>query len=209
MGKSKISSKMYLDIVDELKQMIEDANLQPGDKIPSERVLSERLQAGRSSVREALRSLELLGIIETKEGKGTFLKNYQEHRFVEVLGGFFLQGEDVKGNLSETKHLIEMNCLYIACKYASISKVDEIKSWAEQTDFTDFTYFKQIASLLDNHLMERIWIAINSYEKSFTPESFVTEKNPYLKLLDAIRQKDISEAITVYYHSVRKMSILN
>ena len=88
------SSKIYLDIVNQLRHMIEQDGLLPGDKIPSERELSDRLQVGRSSVREALRALELLGLIETKRGEGTFIKNFQDHKLVEILGGFFLQGSE-------------------------------------------------------------------------------------------------------------------
>ena len=77
--------------------------LLPGDKIPSERELSERLDVGRSSVREALRALELLGLIETRRGEGTFIKDFQEHRLVELLGTFFLQNEKVNEDLAETK----------------------------------------------------------------------------------------------------------
>ena len=59
------NKKRFLHIVQQLRELIEKENIQPGDKLPSERVLTERLQVGRSSVREALRSLELLGLIET------------------------------------------------------------------------------------------------------------------------------------------------
>ena len=50
---------MFLDIVQQLRQLIKIEKIQAGEKLPSERVLSERLGVGRSSVREALRSLEL------------------------------------------------------------------------------------------------------------------------------------------------------
>ena len=66
------NKKRFLHIVQQLRELIEQENIQPGDKLPSERVLTERLQVGRSSVREALRSLELLGLIETKHGGGTY-----------------------------------------------------------------------------------------------------------------------------------------
>lgn len=66
------NKKVFLEIVSKLKDIIIADKLQPGDKLPSERVLSEKLGVGRSSVREALRSLELLGIIETRHGGGTF-----------------------------------------------------------------------------------------------------------------------------------------
>ena len=44
--------------------------------LPSERELSSRLNVGRSSVREALRALELVGLIETRRGEGTFIRNF-------------------------------------------------------------------------------------------------------------------------------------
>ena len=46
------------------------------DRLPSERELSSRLNVGRSSVREALRALELVGLIETRRGEGTFIRNF-------------------------------------------------------------------------------------------------------------------------------------
>ncbi|MBO1915492.1 FadR family transcriptional regulator, partial [Microvirga sp. 3-52] len=87
-------SKMYLDIVHELRYIIKNEGIKTGGKLPSERVLAERLQVGRSTIREALRSLELLGLIETKRGEGTFLADFQKHQFVEVLADFIMQQPD-------------------------------------------------------------------------------------------------------------------
>ena len=69
MDKKTEQKKVFLDIVQQLRQLIKMEEIQAGEKLPSERVLSERLGVGRSSVREALRSLELLGLIETKHGR--------------------------------------------------------------------------------------------------------------------------------------------
>ena len=99
--------------------------LLPGDKIPSERELSERLNVGRSSVREALRALELLGLIETRRGEGTFIKDFQEHRLVELLGTFFLQNEKVNEDLAETKYFLEIDCLRLIISH---STDDELRS---------------------------------------------------------------------------------
>lgn len=67
-------SKVYVEILKQIRQLMQSNQLQTGDKIPSERELAERLNAGRSSVREALRALELLGLIETRRGKARLLK---------------------------------------------------------------------------------------------------------------------------------------
>ena len=82
---------MFIDIVGELRLLITEECIKTGGKLPSERELAERLQAGRSTIREALRSLELLGLIETRRGEGTFLADYRKHQLVEVLAAFIMQ----------------------------------------------------------------------------------------------------------------------
>lgn len=81
-------SKVYVEILKQIRQLMEDDRLTTGDKIPSERELSERLGAGRSSVREALRALELIGLIETRRGEGTFIKEVGDHQFIDLLATF-------------------------------------------------------------------------------------------------------------------------
>ena len=60
--------------IDEIKNFIFSNDLQEGDQLPSERVLVQKLQISRSSIREALRMLEITGLIEVKPGKGIFRK---------------------------------------------------------------------------------------------------------------------------------------
>lgn len=66
---------LYMKVADAIHKYIHENTLQPGDKIPSERVLAEQLQTGRNSVREALRVLENEGLIEVKTGRGAFVAN--------------------------------------------------------------------------------------------------------------------------------------
>ena len=82
--------------------------------------MSERLNVGRSSVREALRALELLGLIETRRGEGTFIRDFQGNQLVQLLSTFILQDEKAKLDVIETKNLIEMDLLRLV-----LSRVDE------------------------------------------------------------------------------------
>ncbi|MGM9924607.1 MAG: FadR/GntR family transcriptional regulator [Bacillus sp. (in: firmicutes)] len=203
------SSKVYLSIVEKLKNMIEEDGLHPGDKIPSERELSERLQAGRSSVREALRALELLGLIETKRGEGTFVKDFQDHRLVEILGGFFLKDEKTKDKLKETKYCIELDCLKLAVKDASDRQIEYVIQWAKEHEFDDYAFFEQIASIHDNRLMERIWIAVGSYVKTISRASQAASKEPYLLLLQHMKKRDVQGVIQIYTKNLRNMSMIH
>lgn len=60
-------------IIEQIKELISSGKLNPGDRLPSERVLTERLGVGRGYIREALRKLEFYGILKTLPQKGTIV----------------------------------------------------------------------------------------------------------------------------------------
>lgn len=67
--------KMYQQVISQIIEYIEQKNLSAGDRIPTERELSEMLKVSRASVREAIRSLELLGYVVSRQGEGTYIAN--------------------------------------------------------------------------------------------------------------------------------------
>jgi len=68
-------------VVDAIKQMIVDGGFAPGDKFHSENELTTRLKVSRSSVREAVRILEVVGRLSVKHGKGIFIAGADSHPF--------------------------------------------------------------------------------------------------------------------------------
>ncbi|MFD4929062.1 FadR/GntR family transcriptional regulator [Peribacillus butanolivorans] len=200
------SSKIYLDVVESLRSMIEADSLIPGDKIPSERELSDRLNVGRSSVREALRALELLGLIETRRGEGTFIRDFQEHKLVELLGTFFLQDKKVQEDLAETKRLIEIDCLRIVAFFATAEEIKQLIFWVKADEFLDDDFFLRIAILNRNRLLERIWRIVNSYARTSEPVLGNTKKEDYLALLTYLLERDEEKAIETYLIRIRNMS---
>ncbi|MED3687620.1 GntR family transcriptional regulator [Peribacillus butanolivorans] len=200
------SSKIYLDVVESLRSMIEADSLLPGDKIPSERELSDRLNVGRSSVREALRALELLGLIETRRGEGTFIRDFQEHKLVELLGTFFLQDKKVQEDLAETKRLIEIDCLRIVAFFATAEDIKQLIVWVKGDEFLDDDFFLRIAILNRNRLLERIWRIVNSYARTSELVLGNTKKEDYLALLTYLLERDEEKAIETYLIRIRNMS---
>lgn len=67
-------------IVDEIKKYIKKNNLKGGDKLPNQQDLTEMLGVSRTSLREALRTLQAVGIIEIKNGKGIYLKEREIYK---------------------------------------------------------------------------------------------------------------------------------
>jgi DNA-binding FadR family transcriptional regulator len=68
------SKKLYLRIIDQLKSLIKDGEFGPGDRLPTERDLAQRLGVSRGPVREALVALELVDIVEGRVGEGWFVR---------------------------------------------------------------------------------------------------------------------------------------
>ncbi|WP_227521442.1 MULTISPECIES: FadR/GntR family transcriptional regulator [Bacillus] len=201
--------KMYLEIVKEIRAIITEDGLTAGDKIPSERELSDRLKVGRSSVREALRALELLGLIETRRGEGTFMKDFTEHHLVDLLGTFILQSEKTKDDLIETKIEMEKLCLSLihTRQNRNILLSDLIEFVKIEKELTHAIFFKKIAYAAGNHLIFRIWVIVSSYWDTFNHSNLIDSKT-CLELLRALEQDSLSNAFKIYEkHFLQKMSI--
>lgn len=72
-------------VVDNLKQYIVDYNIQPGEKLPAERKLSQDMKVSRAILREALRSLESSGILELRHGEGAFISSHSLNPLLEQM----------------------------------------------------------------------------------------------------------------------------
>ncbi|WP_165983048.1 FadR/GntR family transcriptional regulator [Macrococcus brunensis] len=99
--------KGFISVVKELENYMIAHDLSAGDKLHSERDLSEKMNISRSSIREALRAMELIGIITTKRGEGTFLSNVDDHQLFEIIGRFLIYSEKQKNEITEFKQLLE------------------------------------------------------------------------------------------------------
>ncbi len=66
-------TRIYTEIVDQILTLIKNGNVGDGDRLPSERQLSQRLNVSRSALREAMTALEVLGVIEIRPGVGIFI----------------------------------------------------------------------------------------------------------------------------------------
>jgi GntR family transcriptional regulator, transcriptional repressor for pyruvate dehydrogenase complex len=84
--------KLYQGIVEQIETLLERGELKPGDQLPAERTLADQFQVSRASVREALRTLELLGIVETRAGGGTFVRQVAPDDLARPLQSLIARG---------------------------------------------------------------------------------------------------------------------
>ncbi|QSS99219.1 FadR family transcriptional regulator [Pontibacillus sp. ALD_SL1] len=185
-------SKVYEEVLKEIRRLIDLNKLSPGDKLPSERELSEQLGAGRSSVREALRAMELLGLIETRRGEGTFLSSYRPYHMVEILSAFILQEAKTKENLKSTKQLIEKEASKIAMDQLSDQDIqtlqEHVRLFEAGSETFHYDFFYTIFDVGENQLLLKIWRLMEEFSRTFHKP--VYDIDLYKALIDALQAKD-------------------
>lgn len=79
-----IKSRVYIQIIEQIKKQIKTGQFKPGSRLPSERELAQMLQVGRSSVREAITVLENVGLLEVRPGMGAYVRDFQNRSSIKA-----------------------------------------------------------------------------------------------------------------------------
>ncbi|MFK4479660.1 FadR/GntR family transcriptional regulator [Bacillus sp. RC206] len=199
------NTKVYLEIVKKIRSIMEEDCLVAGDRLPSERELSSRLNVGRSSVREALRALELVGLIETRRGEGTFIRNFYDNGLVQLIAPFLLQDEKTIRDLLQTKRLLEKDMIRLVCNLPKetfsevLSKLHKVLEENESSiPVLHQTFFKTLIEQFDNHLLYRIWMIVNDYVATLSCEVSGDSIEMYRKLYATLEVKQENDALKIY-----------
>ena len=218
--------RLYEEVAEQIKQSIFDGQLRPGDPLPPERELSSMFNVGRPTVREALRTLDVLGLIEMNPiEKGYVVRENDVAQFLETLGEqlSWLIKPDRKtlSDLWEVRKYIELGVSHGVAQNAAEEDFKAIDEMLEEMEAVvdDFdAYFplaadfhKQLALITGNRFFYIIWSMIQKIMlKGYTPmlrDLFpdgprkLSDANK--RIVDAIKSKDpekINEAME--YHAM-------
>jgi GntR family transcriptional repressor for pyruvate dehydrogenase complex len=159
-------SRIYEHIVEQIRALIREGRWAPGDQIPPERELAERFRVSRTSVREALRALEMQGVIESRQGGGTFVRTADTEALVPPLAAAILRGRQELAEVLEVRELIEPGVARQAAKRATDEHIAELESLLERQrecirlgrSFVDedTAFHYTLARAADNHILLRL-----------------------------------------------------
>jgi GntR family transcriptional repressor for pyruvate dehydrogenase complex len=113
--------KLYKQVADQLQTLILAESLRPGDKLPSERVLAERMAVSRTVIREAIRVLSDRGLVRVKSGCGTYVQELS-HKDAGASIELFLkvkQADQSFESVSEVRRMIEVEAAGLAAERAT------------------------------------------------------------------------------------------
>lgn len=120
--------KIYEEVTDSILEMIKTGQFKAGDKLDSVEQLAKNFNVGRSAVREALSGLRAMGLVEMRQGEGTYINSFDASTFsLPLSSALLMKREDIK-ELSEVRKILEVGAVASA---ASNHKVEDLMPMEE------------------------------------------------------------------------------
>lgn len=119
-------NKVYEGVARQIERLILK-KLRPGDKLPSERELAETLAVSRSSIRDAIRSLELMGMVEPRQGAGTMVREISSQSVANPLLNALKRREEMISELLDFRKILEPPLAARAATHASSDEISEME----------------------------------------------------------------------------------
>ena len=228
----KIYQKTIVDqVMEKMKELIVSGKYKPGDRLPTEQELADTFGIGRSSIREAVKIFNYLGVLESKAAKGTFLSERAQIS-TEALSWSILLGKDEMGDLIDTRGALELWSIITLTDRYRVSpeiyepwirelevELDNIRKGASlgsrdilQAADYNFHYiiikstgneiFKSIYKTLKSFLFEEINLSQKAY---VDPSSIVRD---HLAILEAIKTGDVNRAMRTFNDHIQTTLLL-
>jgi GntR family transcriptional repressor for pyruvate dehydrogenase complex len=118
--------KISEEIVDQIKGVIIEGKLKPGEKIPPERELIKQLGVSRISIREALKNLENQGFIDIRQGNGSFVRSIVTDRVKDPLNIMIRENVEKIFELADVRKELEAWSAYHAAQRATESEIEAL-----------------------------------------------------------------------------------
>ena len=122
------------EIIGQVRDLITSGRLKVGDRLPAERDLAKILQVGRSTVREAIRALESLGILQARPGEGTFLVANPAEQRPDPLTLDLFKSWDNQRKLFEVRMVIEPDLAALAARRATPNHIQRMREVLDDQD---------------------------------------------------------------------------
>jgi GntR family transcriptional repressor for pyruvate dehydrogenase complex len=199
-----------VEIARKLLDYLLSGQVKPGDRLPSERQLAETLGVGRSAVRDALRPLLLLGVLEARQGDGTYLRKPESVLLPQAVEWGLLLGEHTTSDLVEARTYLETATAELAAQRrdegdlvqirAQLARIAKTNLKPEEFVEADLAFHLRIAEASRNLVLFgtlasiqsllRVWISRVITAAGDTGPSY----QEHIPIFDAIEQGDAQAA---------------
>src|SRR5215475_8274075 len=117
---------MAQTVVNRILDLVRTGNLRAGDRLPSERELIDILDISRPTLREALRALSMLGVIDSRHGGGAFVTDLEARTLLAPLDFFLSLSQSNLADAFQSRRIVEIEIVRKAARQASREDVDDL-----------------------------------------------------------------------------------
>lgn len=200
-------SKIQKRIISQIRDLINLKNLEPGDKLPSERMLSEKFEVSRSIIREAIEKLEFYGLLKSVPQSGTFVANIGAIAMNGMIEDILrLEDPDFK-SLVETRILLELKTVRLAATRRTEEDLDNLEQAliayrekainGQDAVQEDLLFHLAIAKASGNSTMNTFMLIIipeiiTNFQKYHVCDAGLTKRgiNDHQAIFDAIKEQN-------------------
>jgi GntR family transcriptional repressor for pyruvate dehydrogenase complex len=211
--------KIYLQILEQIKENIIQGNLESGDRLPSERHWAEQLGVSRATIREAVRALEMIGLVKCRQGEGNFIAENYEDTLTQPLTIMFWLSKSKIREIQELRRALETESAKLAAKhmtketYIHLEKIcDAIETETDEAIRAklDKQFHYEIALASENTLIKNVLASSSTLVESLIEGIRVailddSKRGPIIdsqhrKILIALKNKKPLEAAIAMSH---------
>ena len=178
------NKKVYEQVIDQIQNNIMEGVFKKGDKLPSERELSEKMGVSRTSIREALRVLETMGVIESRQGEGNFICSNIEKSLVQPLSMMFKLNNGSYSDIYELRNVLEIECVRLSAIRATDMDCRELLSIVEEMEKEtlgenryeilvelDKKFHNALSNMSKNCLIQSLFMTISNLFEKFIEDA--------------------------------------
>lgn len=211
--------KAYRCVIDYFKKKIIDGELRPGEKLPPEREIAERLNVSRNSVREAIRIMDMTGVISSQQGSGNYITCEFQKSLAETMTMMFAMDQIDYKQISQIRQALERLAFSLAIEHASAEQIKEMEALVKELDKSmydeknamldkkiHFTLAQASGNILVLDFLEACSGVIDAFIHDMREEILRTEERKNLlneyhkKLIEALKEKDEEKGIDALEH---------
>jgi GntR family transcriptional regulator, transcriptional repressor for pyruvate dehydrogenase complex len=212
-----LNKKNYEIIAEELERIIESGIIKPGEKLDTIENLAKQYHVGRSTIREALSNLKARGLIESRQGGGTYVMNHPLQA-IDSLQNLQTTNKTELVQIMQVRKIIEVGTIELAAMYRTKENLDELERIVQQmgettgseevTQIYDVNFHVAIARASQNPLLVTVLESISATMIHTIRESrklwMYSEQSSNNRLLDehrkmyeAIKEQDPKKAVNI------------
>jgi GntR family transcriptional regulator, transcriptional repressor for pyruvate dehydrogenase complex len=199
-------TRVFEGVAQQIQRLIVSGVLKPGDLLPPERELAERFRVSRSSIRDAIRTLELIGLVVPRQGEGTVVAELSHDAVVTPIASVLLRKRELIAELLEIRKMLEPALAARAAERASDEEIAHLEDIlrrqrekllrGEPTVDEDAEFHLAIALAARNSVVRRVLDVLVDLLRETRSRSLQTRGRPrksfagHRKVLDAIKRRD-------------------